>query len=175
MPIPKPLVKIISDNEAPGAVKEFFEVMRQKQGKVPEWMRVMAHCDDTLMAFFGFFKTLMDDAPADPKLKWKLGFRVSELNKCEYCVSVTKGMLKKLGISDEDLQDIEKGMSEKERLALKFAGEMTEHAYNISDDTLAKMKENFSDAEIVEIASVVGLFNYINRFNDALGVLITED
>lgn len=33
------------------------------------------------------------------------------------------------------------------------------------------MKEHFTDCEIVEITSVIGLFNYINRFNDALGVL----
>jgi alkylhydroperoxidase family enzyme len=33
------------------------------------------------------------------------------------------------------------------------------------------MKAEFSDEEMVELTSVVGLFNFINRFNDALGVL----
>ena len=172
MLMPRPLVKIISDSEVKGRAKELFEMTKERQGRVPEWMRVMAHCDDTLVAFFNLFKTLMDDAPADSKLKWKLAFRVSELNKCEYCVNVTVGMLKKLGITDEELKDIEKGMNEKELLALKFAAQMTEKASAIDQDIQAKMKKNFSDAEIVEIASVVGLFNYINRFNDALGVMV---
>jgi len=167
-------VKNLTNDEAPGAAKELFAKMMEAKGKVPEWMRVMAHCDDTLMAFFGLFKTLMDDSPADPKLKWKIGFRVSELNKCEYCVSVTKGMLKSLGIPEEDLADIEKDMSDKEKLALKFAAAMTEHAYNIPKEIKDEMKNNFSDPEIVEIASVVGLFNYINRFNDAMEVVMME-
>ena len=34
-----------------------------------------------------------------------------------------------------------------------------------------KMKETFTDDQIVEITSVIGLFNFINRFNDSLGVL----
>ncbi len=167
-----PYVKNISDEEVGGQAKELFAKMKEAKGKVPEWMRVMAHCDDTLMAFFGLFKTLMDDAPADPKLKWKLAYRVSELNKCVYCVSVSKGMLKSLGIPEEDLEDIEKGMDEKELLALQFAWAMTKQAYNIPKEIKDKMKEHFSDAEIVEISSVVGLFNYINRFNDAMEVVM---
>ena len=165
-------VKNISDEEIQGPAKELFAKMAEAKGKVPEWMRVMAHCDDSLMAFFGLFKTLMDDSPADPKLKWKLAYHVSEINKCSYCVSVSKGMLKSLGIPEEDLDNIEKGMNEKELLALNFSGAMTEHAYNIPKEIKEKMKENFSDAEIVEIASVVGLFNYINRFNDAMEVVM---
>lgn len=167
-----PYVENISDEEVGGQAKELFAKMKEAKGKVPEWMRVMAHCDDTLTAFFGLFKTLMDDAPADPKLKWKLAYRVSELNKCVYCVSVSKGMLKSLGIPEEDLADIEKGMDEKELLALQFAAAMTKHAYNIPKEIKTKMKEHFSDAEIVEIAGVVGLFNYINRFNDAMEVVM---
>ena len=167
-----PIVENITDDKAEGGVKELFGAMMEKQGKVPEWMRVMAQCPDTLEAFFGLFKTLMDDAPADPKLKWKLAYRVSELNKCKYCVSVSIGMLKKLGISEEDVRDIEKGLSEKEIIALEYATQMTEKAYNIDEELIAKMKKNFSDPEIVEITSVVGLFNYINRFNDALGVIM---
>ena len=120
-----PYVKNITDEEVKGPAKELFAKMTEAKGKVPEWMRVMAHCDDSLMAFFGLFKTLMDDSPADPKLKWKLAYRVSEINRCSYCVSVSKGMLKSLGIPEEDLNNIEKGMNEKELLALNFAGAMT--------------------------------------------------
>ncbi len=35
-------------------------------------------------------------------------------------------------------------------------------------------KRNFDDGQIVELAAVIGLFNYFNRFNDALRVEITK-
>ena len=164
-------VENISDKEVQGSAKDLFVGMTEKSGKVPEWMRVMAHCDDTLMAFFSLFKTLMDDSPADPKLKWKIAHHVSELNKCKYCASVSINMLKKFGVPEEDIKNIEEASNEKELLALEFASQMTLTPYDIDKDIRERMKDDFSDAEIVEIASVVGLFNYINRFNDAMQVV----
>jgi len=167
-----PIVEKISDDKAPEGVKELFSAMIEAQGKVPEWMRVMAQCPDTLQSFFGLFKTLMDDAPADPKLKWKIAYRVSEINKCQYCVSVSVNMLKKLGIPEADIAGIKDGDGEKEKIVLEYAAQMTKKAYAVDPAVVEKMKKHFSDPEIVEITSVVGLFNYINRFNDALGVII---
>ena len=34
-----------------------------------------------------------------------------------------------------------------------------------------KLEDNYDQTQILEITAVVGLFNYINRFNDALRVL----
>jgi len=48
---------------------------------------------------------------------------------------------------------------------------MTEKAYEMPAEVVATARQHFSDEELVELAAVVGLFNYINRFNDALGVL----
>jgi len=34
-----------------------------------------------------------------------------------------------------------------------------------------RLKKKFSSAQIIEIISVIGLFNYINRFNNTLAIL----
>ncbi len=165
-----PVVKMVGDDEVEGKAKEIFEKMEESTGQVPKWMRVMANCDDSLVGFFSLFKSLMDDAPTDKLLKWKVAFVVSELNKCHYCVSVTKKQLDTLGITEDELENIEKVCNDKECLAIDYAKAVNNEAYKISDDLMLKMKENFTDQQIVEITSVVGLFNYINRFNDALRV-----
>jgi alkylhydroperoxidase family enzyme len=36
---------------------------------------------------------------------------------------------------------------------------------------LPKLKEKFSEEQIVEIVSIIGLFNYINRFNNTFCIL----
>ncbi|MBU0975107.1 hypothetical protein KKD03_05410 [Patescibacteria group bacterium] len=41
----------------------------------------------------------------------------------------------------------------------------------IEESLIEKVKTEFTDEELVELTSVVGLFNFINRFNDALGIL----
>ncbi len=168
----QPLVHMVTDEEARGQAKELFEgIKKSTGGKVPKWMRVMANCDDVLVGFFTMFKAIMDDAPVDKILKWKVAYKISEMNKCEFCVSVSKMQLKQLGLPDNVIANIDKAANEQEKVALEYASAATEHAYNIKPETFQRMKELFSDDQIVEITSVVGLFNFINRFNDSLGVL----
>lgn len=64
--------------------------------------------------------------------------------------------------------------SEKELIALEFAEVMTTDSNNVSDELYGDMKKYFNDGEIVEIASVVGIFNYFNKFNNALKTEITK-
>lgn len=167
-----PLVHLVTDEEVEGKAKDLFEQMKAKTGKVPKWMRVMANCDDVLIGFFTMFKAIMDDAPLDSKLKWRVALQISDINKCEFCVSVAKQQLKALGISDEEITEIENSkLSDKEAVAMEYAEAATCHAYNIDKDIMQRVKKHYSDEELVELSSVVGLFNFINRFNDALGVL----
>ncbi len=168
--INQPIVHMVSDEEAQGKTQEIFQHMKETAGEVPKWMRVMANCEDTLVGFMALFKSLMDNEPVNALLKWKVAYVVSELNKCELCVDITKMKMKSMGIQEEDIAKLEDVSDEKEKIALEYAKEVTQEAFKISNELLEKMKENFSDKEIVEITAVVGLFNFTNRFNDALKI-----
>lgn len=61
-----------------------------------------------------------------------------------------------------------------ERAALAFAERMTTDAHGVSEDIWIDLTDHFDDGQIIEIAAVIGLFNYFNRFNDALKVDITR-
>lgn len=172
MTSPQPLVNLVTDDQVKGEAKKLFEQMTKSTGKVPKWMRVMANCEDILVGFFTMFKATMDDSPVDKKLKWRIALKISDLNKCEFCVSVAKQQLASFGLSEEEIADIEgTNMTDKEQIAMEYAIASTKHAYNIDPQIIEKVKKHYTDEQMVEIASVVGLFNFINRFNDSLGVL----
>ncbi len=61
-----------------------------------------------------------------------------------------------------------------ERAALTLAERMTTDAHGVDEEVWADLKAHFDDGQIVELAAVIGLFNYFNRFNDALRVEITK-
>ncbi len=61
-----------------------------------------------------------------------------------------------------------------ERAALALAERMTTDARGVDEDIWADLREHFDDGQIIELAAVIGLFNYFNRFNDALHVDITK-
>lgn len=75
----------------------------------------------------------------------------------------------------ESVLDFERGpYDEREKAALRFALKMTREATAMTEDDVAALREHWSEGEAVEIAAVVGTFNYFNRFNDAFGVEPTK-
>ncbi len=168
--ITTPIVQEVSEENLTKQGKKIFQAMKKKNGKVPKWMRVMGNCEDTLTGFFSLFTSIMDDAPTERELKWKIAYVVSELNKCHYCVSVSAKQLENMGMDKQSMKEIEKACQPAECVALEYAKAMTTAAYKIDDELIRQMKQYFTDQQIVEISSVVGLFNYINRFNDALRI-----
>jgi alkylhydroperoxidase family enzyme len=60
-----------------------------------------------------------------------------------------------------------------ELAALVLAERMTTDARNVDEDVWADLRAHFNEGQIIELAAVIGLFNYFNRFNDALRVDIT--
>jgi alkylhydroperoxidase family enzyme len=81
-------------------------------------------------------------------------------------------LARRFGATKEDLEALEKGDSgyfgPRERSALNFAEALTLDSNNVPDEFFARLQQHFTEGEIVEIAAVAGLFNYFNRFNNAL-------
>jgi len=61
-----------------------------------------------------------------------------------------------------------------EQAALAFADQMTKSGHAVDDATWSELARHFADGEIVEVAAAIGLFNYFNRFNEALHMEITR-
>ncbi|MGH9487355.1 MAG: carboxymuconolactone decarboxylase family protein [Terriglobales bacterium] len=54
------------------------------------------------------------------------------------------------------------------RVALRYAERMTSDANAVDEALYAELQRHFDEAQMVEITAVIGLFNYFNRFNNAL-------
>jgi alkylhydroperoxidase family enzyme len=58
--------------------------------------------------------------------------------------------------------------------AFAFADVMTRDSDAVGDAVYGSLAAHWDEGQIVEIAQVIGLFNYFNRFNNALEVEITR-
>ena len=58
--------------------------------------------------------------------------------------------------------------TEQEKAALRFAERMTRESHNVDEALWADLRRHFDEGEVVELAAAIGLFNYFNRFNNAL-------
>ncbi|HEY6287510.1 MAG TPA: hypothetical protein VIX20_17715 [Ktedonobacteraceae bacterium] len=62
----------------------------------------------------------------------------------------------------------------RELAALRFAEVMTTSGLDVDEVVWDELQAHFDDGEIVELASVIGLFNFFNRYADALRILPPE-
>ena len=83
-------------------------------------------------------------------------------------------LAKQLGVTEELLDALyhidthSEMFTERELAALRFAEIMTTGARDVDESLWDELQAYFDDGEIVEIATVIGLFNFFNRYADAL-------
>jgi len=63
----------------------------------------------------------------------------------------------------------------RELAALRFAEIMTTDARDVDEALWDELQSHFDDGELVELATVIGLFNFFNRFADALHIRPSMD
>lgn len=68
----------------------------------------------------------------------------------------------------------EEGLEPGWRAALRYAELVTDSGHAVGDLEYEGLSQHWSDANILEITLVAGLFSYFNRVNDALRVEVTE-
>jgi alkylhydroperoxidase family enzyme len=83
------------------------------------------------------------------------------------------------GISPEQITNLQdyrsnRNFSETERLALQYADCMTFTPVEVSDALFARVREEFSEAQLVELTAAIAWENYRARFDHAFGIE-TED
>jgi alkylhydroperoxidase family enzyme len=89
-------------------------------------------------------------------------------------MSAHTALAKQLGVTEALLDalyhiDERAGLfTARERAALRFAEIMTTGAREVDEALWDELQAHFDDGQIVEIATVIGLFNFFNRYADAL-------
>ncbi|MGN6592131.1 MAG: carboxymuconolactone decarboxylase family protein [Terriglobales bacterium] len=83
-------------------------------------------------------------------------------------------MARRHGWPDTTLQQLEKfeelELEEPVKVALRFAERMTRDSNRVDDALFQQLRAHYNEAAVVELAAVVGLFNYFNRFNNAFQI-----
>ncbi len=81
-------------------------------------------------------------------------------------------MARRLGASEAELAALATGdlsvFGPRERAALEFAEALTRDSNHVSAAVFGQLRRYFDEGEVIEIAAVAGIFNYFNRFNNAL-------
>jgi uncharacterized peroxidase-related enzyme len=168
-----PRLNRVSRKDATPKVAEIFDHYMQTRGNVPNMFRTVALRPEIFETMIAHFQAILNTGTLPTKLKELVIVRTSQINQCEYCLASHTQIARKLGWSQEQLDRLaayadRDDFTPAEKAAIRLAEEMTLDANHISDEFFAELRGFYDDGEIVELLAAIGLFNYFNRFNNAL-------
>jgi uncharacterized peroxidase-related enzyme len=144
-----------------------------QRGNVPNMFRVMAHRPEIFATMQAHFAAVLNTGTLPTKLKELIIVRTSQVNVTPYCLASHTVLAQNLGWSDDQLAHLADWPSRDdftpaEKAALRLAETVTLDAHAVSDDQFTELRSFYSEGEVVELLCAIGLFNYFNRFNNAL-------
>jgi AhpD family alkylhydroperoxidase len=148
---------------------------RRSYGRDTEIAGVMAHSKPNFRGY-GMFEFFHERSKAtDQKLLALAGTKAACMIGCEFCLDIASHISRQAGVTEEQLRTLHDyrdspAFSQQERLVLEYAEDMCQTPVSISDELFARLKEQFTDEQIIEVTTAIAIENFRARFNSALAI-----
>jgi AhpD family alkylhydroperoxidase len=155
-------------------------MMKKLTGRKPqtgsgiEPMEIWAHQPKMMFAMGKFNQAVRKGKSVDQRLKNLVELKGAQMIGCEFCVDLGSQICRNSGLSDDELLALPRYrqsnlFTEPEKLALDYTVAVTRTPVEVTDELFDRMKQHFSDKQLVEISAHLTVVN-LDRFNAAFGI-----
>lgn len=173
-------VRSIPSTELPPDAADIYERFASAYGPFRNQVAVFAHVPAAVRHLMAMLMELRE-AKTLPKRYLELAIvTVSKLNECHYCVAHHTPFLVPEGISAEGVDRVLDYQTHPEfdavdRLVVEYAIAAWTEPNRLRDALFQRLREHFTEAQIVELTLRITLCGFFNKFNDALGIEEEEE
>lgn len=171
-------IKLPEFEEMAPEIQERAKPILEKTGKLGEIFKIMALHKPVYFATDGMVQGyLLNETLLPYSTKESIALLISKENSCKMCVDVHKGIAKMLGMSEDEIEKVLKGIdsietSEAEKELLRFCIKASKKDnYKTTKEEIDYIKSlGYSDEQILEAVAITGYFNYINTISNVFGL-----
>jgi uncharacterized peroxidase-related enzyme len=171
-------IDIIDPEEADGKLRDIYEELEQKRGKLARIHTIQSLHPETITAHMDLYmSTMFSRSPLSRAQREMMAVVVSAANDCEYCQLHHREALNhywkdrsrieqlRSNYNNVDLNDVDKRLC-------KLAQELTLNPSSVNEDKYITPLKNtgLSDRAILDAVLVISYFNFVNRMVLGLGV-----
>lgn len=154
-------------------LEELFRLYDETMSFVPNSLFTMARRPEILRAFSELITQIWRTGTVPVGLKPLIAIVASKAAGCRYCQAHEAVDAKMRGVPDQKIAaiwDFERSslFSDAERAALRFARDASVVPNEVTPAHFEDLRKHWDDGEIVEMLAVVGLFGFLNRWNDSM-------
>jgi uncharacterized peroxidase-related enzyme len=167
-----PRVETVS-REQLSEFEDFFQIVEQGMGFLPNSMLTLGRSPDLLRAFAGLSAAVLIGGTLSQDLKSLVSFVASNAAGCRYCQAHTAHSAERAGVGGDKLDaafefETSPLFSDAERAALRVARDAAFVPNATTDEQFASLRKHYNETEIVELVAVISLFGWLNRWNDTM-------
>lgn len=174
----------VQPEQAGPMIKLVYRLMRRGTKKMTgreaargsgiEPLEIWAHQPKMMSGIGRFQGAVRKGNSVDERLKYLVELKGAQMIGCEFCVDLGSQICRNSGFSDDELlalpgyhrSDL---FTEREKLALDYTVAVMRTPVEVTDELFARMKEHFTDVQLVELTALLTLVN-LDRFNAAFGI-----
>jgi AhpD family alkylhydroperoxidase len=177
------LVGLVEPEMADPAAASTLESGIAQYGFALNTWRALLHRPPIFNAYLPYLRSVVGPGLLDQRIKNLAAVRVAIANHCRYSASHRVRAAYDAGVTDHELAAVAAdrldGFNEAERLAIEFARELSVQPVAVRYDDnpgaveaslLERLRGSYSDAEIVELTTVISLWNALARFHRVMGL-----
>ena len=152
-----------------------YRLTRRQMGKVISPMRVAyARVPESLWLMSAIQRFTTSGVQLDPALGLLVQTHVARLNHCAFCIDIGEMFAERLGEPLDKFREVgdyasDPRFTERERAALAYVEEVTV-SRTMSRGTFERLREHFTEREIVEITMLNAVEHFYNVTNISLGI-----
>ena len=170
-----PRVSDVPPERVPAEVREVYLAFAGGYAPFRDQVGVFAHVPSALKHIMGMLLELREQKNVRYRYIELAIVAVSKLNACDYCVGHHKPLLEVEGVSPAGADRLldygdHPELDEVDKLVVEYAIAVTETPQRIRDNMFERLRQHFSEAQIVELTLRIALCGFFNRFNDALQI-----
>jgi uncharacterized peroxidase-related enzyme len=176
-----PYIPALDRDDLP-ELADYFARSDARMGFVTNAQLTMAYRPEIFKAFVGMASAVFQQyGKVTPQLKALVGHVASKTAGCEYCMSHTASNAMRPGYDADSAKvaavweyETSDLFDDAERAALEFAQCAAAVPNLVTQAHIDRLRQHFSDAEIVELNAVVAFYGFLNRWNDSLATELEE-
>ena len=156
-------------------IKKVYSEMEEDIGFIPNFIKTLAHSGNFLKDVADLYRGLMGETSLSERIRQLAILKTCKLNRCQYTVASYSELAQKEGWTNEQIEAIDDYVNSDlfnyyEKEVLQLAEQITEAPDEIQDEFWAQLNNHYTSDQVVELVTLIGFFNMINRFILALQV-----
>ena len=172
-------VSYVEREQATPETLAFYDKAEARFEMLLNIFKVFGHTPELGTVFTDLVMAILKDGELEWTTKELIILKATHRNDCQYCVVQHETLSKRLGISEEKINDIgderyktSPHFTEAEKALMDLTVQIGIDANRVSKDLWGRLHKHFTEPQIVEAVFTITIYIAVSKFGDALGVAL---